>query len=133
MKRTLANLFLSIAIRLGAKRVCVQVIKDSYSQAAADAIFQKCDWQPESAADLHKYLRTENGQLLSTRMRRIAAEVAVNGAQDRQNTIHAAGYSAGWNDCVRHFHSLSRVSRVEDTNSEQTPQDEASLLDQLSP
>lgn len=39
LKRAIADFLLSLAIRLGAKRVTVTVIKDGYTQAAAEAIF----------------------------------------------------------------------------------------------
>jgi len=93
------------------------------------------DWKPGQATDLEKFLATDTGKVLSERLRFIAASIAVNGARDRANTVHAAGVSAGWDEAVRYLHSLSRVSGVQDTNpnAEQAPQDEASLLERLSP
>lgn len=136
MKRALANFLLNLAIKLGAKRVTVNVIKDGYSEAAADALLTaKPDWSPDDAAAIDKFLKSEAGQLFSKRIRLVAATVAIKGAANQTNTIHAAGISAGWNECVRYIHSLSRVSGVQDTNpnAEQAPQDEAQLLELLSP
>lgn len=39
MKQAIADFLLSLAIRLGAKRVTVTVIKDGFVQATAEAIF----------------------------------------------------------------------------------------------
>ena len=136
MKRALANFLLNLAIKLGAKRVTVNVIKDGYSEAAADALLTaKPDWSPDEAAAVDKFLKSDAGASFLKRVRAVAAQVAIKGAANQVNTIHAAGISHGWNECVRYIFSLSRVSRVEDTtpNAEQAPQDEASLLEQLSP
>jgi hypothetical protein len=134
VKRAIANFLLKLAISMGAKRVTVNVIRDIHSPSVADAILTAPLWQDGNADDWSKYLASDNGKLLSLRLRRIAAEVAINGARDQRNTVHAAGVTAGWDECVRYLHSLSRVSRVEDTkHTEQAPQDEASLLEQLSP
>lgn len=135
MRRLLANLLLNLATKLGAKRVTVNVIKDSYTSSTADVVLTKADWDPDNAAALAAFLKTELGQDLTNRLRLVAATVAINGAAERVTTIHAAGISTGWNECIRYFLSLSRVSGVQDTqpNTEQAPQDEASLLELYSP
>ena len=134
MKRAVANFLLKLAMSLGAKRVTVQAIKDAYSSATADAALTASVWQPDNSAGLNKFLTSDHGQIFFKRLRAIAAAVAIKGAQDRTSTIHAAGVSTGWDECLRYIHSLSRVSGVQDTtNTEQAPQDEASLLEQLSP
>ena len=140
MKRALANFFLNIALALGAKRVTVNVIKDGYSQSAAEAILTaKPLWQSGEAKVVAGFLASPVGQSLSKRLRAVAAQVAIDGANDRVNTIHSAGVSAGWNECVRYLHSLSRVSGEQDTAGEpnakdsQQPEDEAALVERLSP
>lgn len=134
MRRAIANFLLSLATSLGAKRVQVNVVKDSYSASTADVVWTKADWGEENASALARFMGTPAGVALTRRLRVVAAEVAINGAMDRANTVHAAGVSAGWNEAVRYLISLSRVSRVEDTNNAgQAPQDEARLLELLSP
>lgn len=92
------------------------------------------DWLPDNAAALRTFLDSHHGKILSNRLRTIVALNAVAGARNANATIHAAGRSAGWDEAVRYLHSLSLVSSVKDTpNDKQTPQDEASLLEQLSP
>ncbi len=117
------------------------------TETAAEALFTaRPAWGGEAAAAVHHFLNTPAGQLFSKRLRAVAAQVAIDGAHDRVNTIHAAGVSAGWNECVRYLHSLSRVSGEQDkaqtgadvrhpfgTNHEQAPEDEAQLLERLSP
>src|SRR5215469_5789264 len=101
MKHALANLLLNIAINLGAKRVTVTVIKDPYAQASANAILTASPvWGVEEAKSVAAFLNTPAGQLFSKRIRSVAAHVAIEGACDRANTIHSAGVSAGWNECV---------------------------------
>jgi hypothetical protein len=98
-------------------------------------------WGVDEARATAAFLNTPAGQLFSTRIRSVAAHVAIEGAKDRANTIHSAGVSAGWNECVRYIHSLSRVSGDQDTgqvgpsnfNDSQQPEDEAALVERLSP
>ena len=142
MKQALANFLLTTAINLGAKRVTVNVIKDGYAQAAAEAILTaRPFWGEDEAKAVAAFLNSPAGQLFSKRVRSVAAHVAIEGANDRANTVHSAGVSAGWNECMRYIHSLSRVSGDQDTgqgglptlNTEQAPEDEARLLERLSP
>ena len=148
MKRSIANWLLNLAMSLGGasrtaqkKRMTVNVIKDAYAQAAADAILTaRPTWGADEAKAVGAFLNSPAGQLFSTRLRSVAAHVAIEGANDRANTIHSAGVSAGWNECVRYLHSLSRVSgdldtpRVgaSDSNDSQRPGDEAALVERLS-
>ena len=98
-------------------------------------------WGEDEAKAVRAFLHSPAGQLFSKRIRSVAAHVAIEGANDRVNTIHSAGVSAGWNECVRYIHSLSRVSGDQDTgqggpptlNHRQQPEDEAALLERLSP
>lgn len=98
-------------------------------------------WGEDEAKAVRGFLHSHAGQLFSKRIRSVAAHVAIEGANDRANTIHSAGVSAGWNECVRYIHSLSRVSGDQDTgqggpstlNHRQQPEDEAALLERLSP
>ena len=142
MKHVVANFLLSLATSLGAQRVTVNVIKDSYSQGAADALLTaRLVWGVEEAKAAAAFLNSPGGQLFSKRVRSVAAHVAIEGAKDRANTIHSAGVSAGWNECVRYIHSLSRVSGEQDTprvgvsdsTDGQQPEYEAALLERLSP
>jgi hypothetical protein len=141
MKHAVANLLLKLAMSMGARRVTVNVIKDSYVQAAADAILTaRPMWGVEEAKAVAAFLNSPAGQLFSKRIRSVAAHVAIEGANDRANTIHSAGVSAGWNECVRYIHSLLRVSGDQDAagaanspNDRHQPEDEAELLERLSP
>jgi hypothetical protein len=98
-------------------------------------------WGEDEAKAVRAFLHSPAGQLFSKRIRSVAAHVAIEGANDRANTIHSAGVSAGWNECVRYIHSLSRVSGEQDTAAagasgqdyRQQPEDEAALLERLSP
>jgi hypothetical protein len=111
-------------------------------------------WGKDEAKAVRAFLHSPAGQLFSKRIRSVAAHVAIEGANDRANTIHSAGVSAGWNECVQYIHSLatvaaplayqraiSRVSGDQDTgqggpstlNNRQQPEDEAALLERLSP
>lgn len=139
MKQALTIFLLNLAISLGAKRVTVTVLKDPYSQAAAEAIFTaRPNWGADEAKAVAAFLNSSAGQLFSKRIRSIAAHVSIQGANDRANTIHSAGVSAGWNECVRYIHSLSRVSgerqgAAAHVDDEHGPEDEAELLERLSP
>jgi hypothetical protein len=97
-------------------------------------------WGVDEAKATAAFLNSPAGQLFSKRIRSVAAHVAIEGANDRANTIHSAGVSAGWNECVRYIHSLSRVSGERDTGAgpssthdSQQPEDEAALVERLSP
>jgi hypothetical protein len=95
-------------------------------------------WDAGDARGLGSFLDSNHGQAFSARLRTVAAHVAIEGAKDRANTIHSAGVSAGWNECVRYIHSLSRVSGERQGAAahlvdEQGPEDEAELLERLSP
>ena len=105
-------------------------------------------WGAEEARATAAFLGSPAGQLFSKRIRSVAAHVAIEGANTggtrgatTANTIHSAGVSAGWNECVRYIHSLSRVSGEQDTpklgvasiNDRHQPEDEAGLLERLSP
>ena len=149
MKHVVANFLLNLATSLGAQRVTVNVIKDSYTQAAADALLTaRPGWGVEEAKATAVFLNSPGGQLFSKRIRSVAAHVAIEGAKTggthcatTANTIHAAGVSAGWNECVHYIHSLSRVSGVQDsgqgglsTSNDKPPiEDESALLERLSP
>jgi hypothetical protein len=142
MKHAVANLLLNLAMNLGAKRVTVNVIKDSYAQSAAEAMLTaRPVWGVDEAKATAAFLNSPAGQLFSKRIRSVAAHVAIQGVNDRANTIHSAGVSAGWNECVCYIHSLSRVSGDQDTgqvglsnfNDSQQPEDEAALVERLSP
>jgi hypothetical protein len=142
MKHTVANLLLNPAMSLGARRVTVKVIKDSYTQAAAEAMLTaSLVWGVDEAKAIAAFLNSPAGQLFSKRIRSVAAHVAIEGAKDRANTIRSAGVSAGWNECVRYIHSLSRVSGdqdtgrvgLSDTNDGHQPDGEAELVERLSP
>lgn len=134
MRKRLANLLLKLAILLGA-RVQLPAI-GSYGEHAASAILmQSPTWSVRNAADFVAFLKTDTGACFIQRLRCIAAQNAIKGSFEKRYTIHAAGVSAGWNECADWVHSLSRVSGVQDTkpNDGQTPQDEASLLELYSP
>lgn len=98
-------------------------------------------WGVDEAKAAAAFLNSPAGQLFSKRIRSVAAHVAIEGANDRANTIHSAGVSAGWNECVRYIHSLSRVSGDQDTarvgrsdlNDRPSIEDESALLERLSP
>ena len=91
------------------------------------------EWTPENAAAFRDFMATASGLVLSNRLRSICAANAINGSRNTSNTIHAAGVSAGWDEAVRYLHSLSRVSRVQDTKHDKSPTGESELLEQLSP
>ena len=149
MKGAVANLLMKLAVSLDARRVAVNVIRDSYAQAAADAILTgRSTWGVAEARATAAFLASPAGQLFSKRIRSVAAHVAMEGANDRANTVHSAGVSAGWNECVRYIHSLatcqsaiSRMSGEQDVpgsgvstqKHEQQLEDEAGLLERLSP
>jgi hypothetical protein len=130
VKSALATFFLWIARSLGARLV---VLQERFSPATADAVLLRSQWDPESAQALAHFLESFHGRKFFARLQAVAAAVAINGSRNTSNTIHAAGVSAGWDEAARYIHSLSRVSGVQDTNSEQAPQSEASLLETLSP
>ncbi|HEV2455546.1 MAG TPA: hypothetical protein VGY98_14875 [Verrucomicrobiae bacterium] len=111
-------------------------------------------WGADEARAVAAFFHSPAGQLFSKRVRSVAAHVAIEGAKDRAHTVHSAGVSAGWNECVRYVHSLatvaaspaypneiSRVSGDQDTaraglaslNDSQQPEDEAALIERLSP
>lgn len=105
-------------------------------------------WGCEEAKATAAFLNSTAGQLFSKRVRSVAGYVAIEGAKDRVNTIHSAGVSAGWDECVRYIHSLatcqeaiSRVSGEQDNgnagrssvNDRHQPLGEAELLERLSP
>ena len=78
LKPALANFLLNLAIRFGAKRVTVTVIKDGYSQAAAEAIFTAQPiWGANEAKAVAAFLNSPAGQLFSKRVRSIAAHVSI--------------------------------------------------------
>ncbi len=133
MKRALATFFVRLATSLGAQRVTVTVIRDNFSPVTSSALLMRSAWQVDSAQALDTFLRSAPGQLFYARLQAVAAAVAVGGARNTQHTIHSAGVSAGWDECVRYIHTISRVSGVQDTTTEQAPQSEASLLETLSP
>jgi hypothetical protein len=97
-------------------------------------------WGADEARATAAFLNSPAGQLFSKRIRSVAAHVAIQGANDRANTIHSAGVSAGWNECVQYIHSLSRVSGDQDTPQvgasnlkDKSPiEDESALLERLS-
>ena len=130
MKRSLANLFQWLADFFSPKIRILHVPFPEVFNIPAGA----ADWLPAHAEALNAFLTIAPGKVLSERLRFIAATVAVNGARNTVNTIHAAGVSAGWDEAVRYLHSLSRVSRVEDTKTnDEQPTGESALLEQLSP
>jgi hypothetical protein len=137
VKKVIADLLLNLALKLGPERVTANVIKRSYAPAVADAIFTaRPDWGADEARAVAAFLNSCAGRLFSKRIWSVAAHVAIEGANDRAHTIHSAGVSAGWIECVRYLHSLSRVSRDQDTsqpNDSQQPEDEAALVERLSP
>ena len=91
-------------------------------------------WTPENATALRQFLESAPGKDFSTRLATVVAAVAINGARNTANTVHAAGISAGWDEAVRYILNLSRVSGVQDTNqNDETPRGETELLEQLSP
>lgn len=91
------------------------------------------EWSETDAMLWKTFLGSPTGKKLSQRLRYLVAEIAINGARNTTNTVHACGVSAGWDEAVRYLHSISRVSRVEDTNQAKTPPGEMELLEQLSP
>ncbi|HTV41618.1 MAG TPA: hypothetical protein VMF08_13635 [Candidatus Sulfotelmatobacter sp.] len=157
MKVAVANLLLKLATRLSAKsedrglkiedrkqtdRPSSILHPPSSHHEMADAFLNaRPIWGDDEAKAVLAFLNSAAGQLFSKRIRSVAAHVAIEGARDRANTIHSAGVSAGWNECVRYIHSLSRVSGAQDTprvgvsdsNNRQQPEDEAALLERLSP
>ena len=154
MKHLVADLLLNLAARLAAKgEDRGSKIEDrkanppsqrgpSSSHEMAEAIHTARPlWGEDEAKAVRAFLNSPAGQLFSRRIRSVAAHVAIEGANDRANTIHSAGVSAGWNECVRYIHSLSRVSGVQDTprvggsdsNDRPSQEDDAALLERLSP
>jgi hypothetical protein len=131
MKDVVANLLLRLATSMGAVKSEDRRLKLEDGRSACggsttgdgaigirDARSQQVDalltahpvWGVEEAKATMAFLNSRAGQLFSKRIRLVAAHVAIEGANDRANTIHSAGVSAGWNECVRYIHSLSRVS-----------------------
>ncbi|HEV2318892.1 MAG TPA: hypothetical protein VGV18_04035 [Verrucomicrobiae bacterium] len=144
MKDAVARLLLKLAVTFGAGRVRANVIRESYAQAAANAILAASPvWGVEEAGATTAFLASPAGQLFSKRIRSVAAHVAIEGANDRANTIHSAGVSAGWNECVRYLHSLAtcqnailQMSDWQDAvaHQEELPlENEAALFERLSP
>jgi hypothetical protein len=99
------------------------------------------DWGPKNAQALRAFLESNHGKVFSERLKAVVNSVAINGARNKTGTIHAAGVSAGWDECARYLFSLSRVSGVQDPgrgglsphNDSQPPEDEAALVERLSP
>ena len=174
MKHAIANLLLSLATRLkkgseyrrlniedkngsedrGLKIEDKKVMRE-VGASPSSALYPQPSlaWDAGDARGLGSFLDSNHGQAFSARLRTVAAHVAIEGANDRANTIHSAGVSAGWNECVRYIHSLatvavplanqsaiSRVSGDQDTRQgaashleDERPPGETELLERLSP
>lgn len=123
MKRALANFFRWLAD-----------LNDPPSAPAVPAT--RGQWTPEAAQRLAVFLQSNTGQALSEHLRLLVAANAIDGARKsaETNTVTPACIAAGWDEAVRYFHSLSRVSRVPDTKTDdKLPPGEAEWLEQLSP
>jgi hypothetical protein len=131
-------------------------LKITTAEAQVDAMLTANPvWGADEAKAIAVFLNSPAGQLFSKRIRSVAAHVAIEGSRTggtrratTANTIHSAGVSAGWNECVRYIHSLatcqcalSRVSGEQDTsqvgcsnlNDRHQPEGEAEMLERLSP
>jgi hypothetical protein len=125
MKHAVANLLLNLAKSIKGEDRTSKIahradkslsISDSPSAPHVEAWLTAGPvWGVDEAKATAVFLNSPAGQLFSKRIRSVAAHVAIEGANDRANTIHSAGVSAGWNECVRYLHSLSRVSGDQDT------------------
>jgi hypothetical protein len=159
MKDALAKLLIKLAGVIEPKdaspKIADRTNTSSLSSPHVEAMLTAAPvWGADEARAVAAFLHSPAGQLFSKRVRSVAAHVAIEGAKDRAHTIHSAGVSAGWNECVRYVHSLatvaassaypneiSRVSGDQDTaraglaslNDSQQPEDEAALIERLSP
>lgn len=165
MRDAVAKLLLNLARRIGDRslklgdRAGAEIgrlkmedgMQSSFREKTVEAMLTASPvWGADEARAVAAFLNTPAGQLFSKRIRSVAAHVAIEGANTggtrcatTANTIHSAGVSAGWNECVRYIHSLSRVSGERDTNrapnvfgvhtDRHQPKDEAELLERLSP
>ncbi|MDE2020037.1 MAG: hypothetical protein KGJ13_06865 [Patescibacteria group bacterium] len=135
MKRRIANLLFRWSVALGAQRVQVNIIKDPHLPAVATAVIQDDHFEETHAKELLAFLNTQAGKAVQVRLLKILSTIAINGSRDRTNTVHAAGVTAGWDECLRYIFSLSRVTgdQVTKTNDGQSHEDDATLLEQLSP
>lgn len=156
MKHAVANLLVKLAkIIKGEDRIGEAGVRDKTRSSILSSASSESKGSPEVEAFLTAgplwgadeakataaFLNSPAGRLFSTRIRSVAAHVAIEGANDRANTVHSAGVSAGWNECVRYIHSLSRVSGDQDTQQgaashlkdRHQPEGEAELLERLSP
>ena len=120
-------------IRALAKRFCgcnLQVAKPSAFELPAVV----SDWTPGNAEQLAAFFASETGKALSLRLRTLVAANAINGAQLAANTGRLDCRSPGWDEAVRYLFSLSRVSGVQDTKTnDEAPRGETEMLEQLSP
>lgn len=96
------------------------------------------EWHPDNAGELIRFLNSASGRILVERLKAMTSAVCIAGCQDPMHTTHSAGVGAGWDECVKKLlehATISRVSRVEDTNQndEQAPEGEEQLLERMSP
>lgn len=91
------------------------------------------EWLPEDAASLTVFLRTGTGRSLQWRFAAVVHQNAIVGCEDSMHTAHSAGRAHGWFEAYQWVLSLSRVARVEATNTDEAPKGEAGFVDQFSP
>jgi hypothetical protein len=96
------------------------------------------EWSVAHRNALSAFLSTYTGQTMLARLRAIATENAIRGAEDVLHTAHSAGRSCGWFEAIAYLHSLSTIKISESAtdfaeNNDREMPGEASLLERLSP
>jgi hypothetical protein len=92
------------------------------------------NWTTGNADQLAAFLASETGKALMVRLRTLVAANAISGAQVAAATGREDRRSAGWDEAVRYLFSLSRVSGVQDTKTnDEAPRGETEILEHLSP
>lgn len=86
-------------------------------------------WTPEDAAVMASFLKSPLGHKLFLNFQARVLENAITGCQEDGNTLAAAKRAEGWHEALCWLVSLSRVSRVADTNDTQLPDDAEALRD----
>lgn len=87
--------------------------------------------QPWTRVDMDKWLvfmQSDTGKKLVSRLRATESKVAIAGSKDVMHTVHSAGCSKGYSDCVEHLLSLGSTCQSEQVKievREKTEEEEA--------
>lgn len=95
---------------------------------------QFAPWTSADRDALEMFFRGTTGQRLLQRLYATEYRNAVGGARDVMHTVHSAGVSTGYSDCVKQIISLAQVCDAEPVEIKVTERDPyQELLERVSP